>query len=147
MAAQLRASIYGAPLASFSLGYPSKGEAMRHYIWCLEEEKRLQQIERLNETVNKQILNTFVKNLTTHWSNQPEPKPILDSNQVKKKVKPLIEDYKELENKGLYVGDQNFIETRKNKLLPLLDIEAKPKITRKRPIQEVRNYNTLKSEE
>ena len=142
MAAQLRLAIYGAPLASFNPGYPSKGEAMRHFIWVLEEEKRLRQIVRLNDTVRRAIKKTFVKNLMTHWSNQPDKKPLLETDQVKKKVQPLIDDWKDLENKKLKVDDQGFIEGEKAKLLPLLDIEAKPKVTKKRSIQEVRNYNS-----
>ena len=142
MAALLRASIYGAPMASFSPGFPSKGDAMRHFIWVMEEEKRLRNIERLNDTVNRAIKTTFVKNLRTHWSNQPGEITILEPDQVKKKMQPLIDDWKNLENKGLNVGDQDFIEKRKNKLLPLLDIEAKPKATKKRPIDEVRICNT-----
>ena len=147
MAAQLRATIYGSPLANFRPGYPSKGEVMRHYIWCLEEEKRVQQIEKLNETVRRTIKDKFVKSLRTHWSNQPESKPILDKEQVKKKVQPLIDDYKDLENKKCKMatmGFENFIDEAKKKLLPLFDIEAKPKVTKKRSIQEVRNYQDSK---
>ena len=137
MSAQLRAKIYGVPLANFSIGYPTKCEAMRNYIWYLEEQYRLENTERLNIDSKRIVRDNFVKNLTNHWENQPNPKPLLDKEKVNEKVKPLIEFYWTLKNKKAKLDDQAWIDTQKEKLLPILDIEKKP-VTKKRSIQEVR---------
>ena len=142
MAAQLRAKIYGAPLANFSLGYPSKCEAMQHYIWCLEEQYKVN--NRLNDTTKKAVRDQFVANLRTHWSNQPTPKPTMDAVEVNKKVKPLIDFYFGLKDEKKKLEDQPWIDSQKEKLRPILDIEKKPVVTKKRSIQEVRNYQDSK---
>ena len=141
MAAQLRAKIYGPPRANFSLGFPSKGEAMQHYIWCLEEQYKVN--TRLNDTMKKTVRDRFVANLRTHWSNQSTPKPTLDPVDVNKIVKPLIDFYFGLKDHTKKLEDQSWIDSQKEKLQPLLDIEKKP-VTKKRSIQEVRNYQDSK---
>ena len=134
MAAQLRLNIYGKSRANFSPGYPSKCEAMQHYIWCLEEEYRLKNTNRLND--KNPVRDTFVANLRTHWSNQPNPKPVLDKVDVNKKVKPLIDFYWVLKDKKAKLSDQKWIDNQKEKLLPILDLEKKT-VAKKRPIEEV----------
>ena len=137
MASELREKIYGTSRADFSPGYPSKCEAMQHYIWCLEEEYRLKNTNRLDD--KNPLRDTFVANLRTHWSNQPNPKPVLDKVDVNKKVKPLIDFYWELKNKKHKLMDQAWIDDQKEKLLPILDIEKRTVATaaKKRPIEEV----------
>ena len=138
MATELREKIYGSSRADFSPGYPSKREAMQHYIWCLEEEYRLKNTNRLND--KNPVRDTFVANLRTHWSNQPNPKPVLDKVDVNKKVKPLIDFYWVLKDKKAKLNDQEWIDNQKEKLLPILDLEKKTvaTVTKKRPIEEVR---------
>ena len=137
MAAQLRVKIYGDCRANFSPGYPTKGEAMQHYIWCLEEEYRLKNTNRLDD--KNPPRDRFVANLRTHWSNQDNPKPVLDKVDVNKKVKPLIDFYWEIKNKKHKLMDQAWIDDQKEKLLPILDIEKKTEtVSKKRSIQEVR---------
>ena len=142
MAAQLRAKIYGPSRANFSPGFPSKCEAMQHYIWCLEEQYKVN--TRLNDTMKKTVRDRFVANLRTHWSNnQSTPKPTLDPVDVNKIVKPLIDFYFGLKDHTKKLEDQSWIDSQKEKLQPLLDIEKKP-VTKKRSIQEVRNYQDSK---
>ena len=130
MAAQLRANIYGAPRATFSPGYPNKLQAMQHYMWCLEQQNM----------AKNPALDQCVNNLLVHWSNQPEEKPLLGSEQVKKKVRTLTEKYWELQNLGFRSEDETFIADRKKVLEPLLDLEKKPATVtpKKRSIHEVR---------
>ena len=142
MATELREKIYGSSRADFSPGYPSKREAMQHYIWCLEEEYRLKNTNRLND--KNPVRDTFVANLRTHWSNQPNPKSVLDKVDVNKKVKPLIDFYWVLKDKKVKLNDQQWIDNQREKLLPILDIEKKT-ATKKRSIQEVRNCKDSKS--
>ena len=143
MAAQLRAKIYGPPRANFSLGFPSKGEAMQHYIWCLEEQYKVN--TRLNDTMKKTVRDRFVANLRTHWSNQSTLKPTMDPVDVNKIVKPLIDFYFGLKDQTKKLEDQPWIDIQKEYLQPLLDIEKKPvSVTKKRSIQEVRNYQDSK---
>ena len=144
MAAQLRLKIYGVSKANFSPGYPSKGEAMRNYIWCLEEQYRAENTERLNSDSKKAIRDKFVENLRDHWKEQPNPKDLLDSKQVNDKVQPLIEFYWKLKDKKHKLDDQPWIDSQKENLQTVLDIEKKPPATKKRSIQEVRNYQDSK---
>ena len=143
MAAELRVIIYGPPKANFSVGYPSKREAMQHYMYCLEEQYKVN--NRLDDTMKRSVRNQFVDNLRTHWSNQPDPKTILDEEAVNKKVQPLIDFYFKLKDLKKKLEDQPFIDREIQKLQQLLDIEKKPTITKKRSIQEVRNCQYSKS--
>ena len=129
MSAQLRAAIYGSPRASFGPGYPTKLEAMQHYMWCLEVEN----------SDKKNALNRLAENLRVQWSNMPDPKPVLEMAQVRDKFKTMLKDYWSLTNLGFRSEDKDFIATQKKKLEPIVDIEKRPPATtpKKRSIQEV----------
>ena len=138
MAAQLRLQLYGSALANFGPGYPSKQDAMRNYIYYLEEQYRLEETDRLNPNSKKTVRDNFVKNLRDHWGKQPDPKPLLETDQVNDKVRPLIAFYWKLKDKKAMLNDLPSIERETSKLLPILDIEKKPG-NKKRSFQEVRN--------
>ena len=144
MAAQLRLQLYGSALANFGPGYPSKQDAMRNYIYFLEEQYRLEETDRLNPNSKKTVRDNFVTHLREHWGRQPDPKPLLETEQVNDKVKPLIAFYWKLKDKKAKLNDLPFIERETAKLSEILDIEKKS-VSKKRPIQEVRNYKNSKS--
>ena len=137
MAAELRSKIYGDSRPSFAPGFPSQLEAMQHYIYQVEEEYREKGTNRLYDKDPPR--DRFVKNLREHWEKQQKenPKSVLDTVDVNKKVKPFIDFYWELKNKKAKLADQGWIDRERESLQSsMLDIEKKT-LTKKRPIQEV----------
>ena len=102
MSAQLRAAIYGSPRASFGPGYPTKLEAMQHYMWCLEVEN----------SDKKNALNRLAENLRVQWSNMPDPKPVLEMAQVRDKFKTMLKDYWSLTNLGFEKDSLHLVDCR-----------------------------------
>ena len=139
MAQELRNKLYGDSRPNFAPGFPSQLEAMQHYIYQVEEEYRLKNTTRLYDKDPPR--DRFVKNLRDHWKKQQKenPKSVLDTVDVNKKVKPLIDFYWELKNKKGKLADQGWIDRERESLQSLmLDIEKKT-ATKKRAIEEVRN--------
>merc|ERR1711860_280438 len=96
---QLRALIYGEPLDQLPHGYPSQRDCMRLFMWCVDQQRAAEKnATKLNDKSKQKIRDNFVKLLEVHWSNQPEPKSLMDTKDIRRLVKPLIDFYWNLQD-------------------------------------------------
>ena len=150
---QLRALIYGEPLDQFPPGYPSQRDCMRLYMWCVDQQRAAENNAiKLNDKSKQKIRDNFVKLLEVHWSNQPEPKSLMDTKDIRRLVKPLIDFYWKLQDLGSKLEEPDWINDRRTELEILLDIEKKISVpvseekreSKKRSFQEVRKKKIVK---
>ena len=114
-------------------------------MWCVQEQRVAENNAiKLGEKSKTKIRDDFVQQLEVHWSNQSPKKTLMITRDINKEVKPLIDLYWKLQDLGAAkLEDPGWINDRREELKCVLDIEERT-VSKKRSIQEVRNYQDSK---
>ena len=128
---QLRKLIFANHEARFSTPKVKKGDFILVYVEALKEKMEAENANHLNQKDKNKVLSLVVKSLMAHWKVSGE-RDLEDRSEylklLKQTQKLYTDSYDDLKNKGLYLSDASWIESKKLEMQDFLEFEdVKPR--------------------
>ena len=123
---QLRKLIFVNHEGRFTTPKVKKGDFILVYVKALEEKMKAENVNQLKQKEKSKVLSEVVKSLIKHWKESGE-RNLEDRSEylklLKQAQKLYADSYEDLKNKGLYLTDVSWVESRRLEMQDILEFE------------------------